>query len=228
MKTSRPETSRASRATRTAAALIASISSARKWRASLRAVRAERVRLDQLGARADVAEVHAERRSRARGGSPPRGSAVRGPRSRAARPCRRRRRPAAPRRDARGSGSLAARGRCGLPSRQATVTSWPVTWPRARRRRGRRRRARRPRLGDLAQRHRPADAVDELLVERRRGSSGSQVQPGATALTRAARRDPDDLVLQARAGARPGSPTWPPRSRRGRPRRSGRRSSRRG
>ena len=57
MKTSRPETSRASRASRTASALIRSNSSSRKCLRELRPVRAERVRLDQLGARADVAEV---------------------------------------------------------------------------------------------------------------------------------------------------------------------------
>ena len=57
MKTSRPETSRASRASFTPGALIRSSSSSRKMRRELAPVGAERVRLDQLGAGADEARV---------------------------------------------------------------------------------------------------------------------------------------------------------------------------
>ena len=60
MKTSRPETSRASRASLTPALLIALELVLEEVLGELRAVRAERVRLDQLGARADVAEVHVD------------------------------------------------------------------------------------------------------------------------------------------------------------------------
>ena len=110
----------------------------------------------------------------------------------------------------------------------ATVTTWPVTWPEssseastttwratssgcATLRSAIVRETRAHPLGvDVAARHRrlrPArrDAVDA-----------------------AARRDADDLVLEARAAGRRRSPTSRPRSRRGPPRRRGRRSSRRG
>ena len=57
MKTSRPEISRASRASLTAAELIRSKSSSRNWRGELAPVGAEGVRLDQVGARVDEADV---------------------------------------------------------------------------------------------------------------------------------------------------------------------------
>ena len=57
MKTSRPEISRASRASFTRSELIAPSSSSRKCARELAPVGAERVRLDQLGARVDEAEV---------------------------------------------------------------------------------------------------------------------------------------------------------------------------
>ena len=58
----------------------------------LRPVGAEGVRLDHVRAGADVRDVHRDDALRARGGWPPPGSAVPGPRSGQARPCRRRRR----------------------------------------------------------------------------------------------------------------------------------------
>ena len=70
-------------------------------------VRAEGVRLDDVRAGADEAEVQRERRSRARGCSPPRGSAGAERRSRRASPCRRRRRAAGRPRGVRGTGSPA-------------------------------------------------------------------------------------------------------------------------
>ncbi len=62
MKTSRPEISRASRASFTPIELIFSSSSSRKCAASLRPVGAERVRLDQLRAGVDEAEVQRDDR----------------------------------------------------------------------------------------------------------------------------------------------------------------------
>ena len=76
-------------------------------------VRAEGVRLDQLGARGDVPRVHRRRRSRVRGGSPPPGTAGRRRHRRAALPSRR------PRRSGDRSG-----GARGTGSRLATVPAW--------------------------------------------------------------------------------------------------------
>ena len=53
-------------------------------------------------------------------------------------------------------------------------------------------------LGDLAERHRARDAPDASGSTRPR-VIGDSVQPGATALTRRARRDAHDLVLQRRS-----------------------------
>ena len=129
MKTSRPATSRASRARRTPAELISSNASSSSTPRQLAPVRAEGVRLDQLGARGDVARVHRRRRSRARGGSPPPGSAGRRRRPRAARPSRRPRRSAGPCGGARGTGSRLATVpgmvEAGPPPGPASDHEWP-------------------------------------------------------------------------------------------------------
>ena len=86
MKTSRPEISRASRASFTAVRLIALQLALEEVRPELAAVRAEGVRLDQVGAGADEAEVQRDRRSPAPAGSPPPAPAGPGRRRTAARP----------------------------------------------------------------------------------------------------------------------------------------------
>ena len=79
----------------------------------------------------------------------------------------------------------------------ATVTTWPVTWPESSSE-ARTTTCRATSSGWATLR-------SAIVRETRRTASGStwprvigdSVQPGATAFTRAARRDPDDLVLQA-------------------------------
>ena len=196
MKTSRPATSRASRAMRTAAALILLELVGEELPRELGPVRPEAVRLDQLGARADVAEMHLEH---ALGRAEVR---LLG----AAQPCN----------GAREQGAHAAVGddrrvgreplleaahasswmvRPSIPP--ATVTSSPVTWPdSSSEARTTTARATSSATRDFAQRHRPAEAVDELLLElaaRHRG-----VRPARRdSVHAAARRDPNHLVLEA-------------------------------
>ena len=78
MKTSRPEISRASRASLTAGRVDPLEVVLEEVAGELAPVRAERVRLDQLGAGVDEADVERDDGLRARGGSPPRASAAAG------------------------------------------------------------------------------------------------------------------------------------------------------
>ena len=196
MKTSRPETSRASRATRTAAALIASSLVREEVARELAAVRAERVRLDELGAGVDVAEVHVEH---ALGRAEVRLLRAAQPRDGA----REQRAHAAVGDDRRPGGETFEEAAHGVgvdgaafhPAGDGDELAGDVARElvggedddRARDVLG---------DGDLAQRHRPAESLDERRVER--AARHRRVRPARRdGVDAAERRDPHDLVLEA-------------------------------